>query len=191
MRAAIGTFAVFLSSLIHAIPHAQNSTKFAIQVTASLDGGAPTTLYLSKDKVGGAVSDIKDAAPCTITSRNYLSCDGRTMGASPTRDPTNPQGGFGEVIPITAVGTPSTMIDNYSVDGGNVLHWKSEKFADLPAGKTIMKPKGEGGQDGEAVFGLATTSDGAVQVVTLIGYTNGEVKGFTKVAAGTAKAVPL
>jgi hypothetical protein len=177
------------SAVVSALPSAPPA-KFAIQVTANLEGDKPMSLFLGKDKVGTAVAELKNAAQCTITTRSYLQCEGKTMGAAPNRV-ISPKGGIPDIAPLEVVGNPSTIIDNYSVDGSNVLHWKSEKFADLPGGKQIMKSKSEGGQDGEAVFALAKTTEGTIKVVQLIGYAGGERGGIVKVAPGTAKAVPL
>jgi hypothetical protein len=170
------------STFSHAVPNAVPA-KFAVQITADL-GTGPQILYLGKDRRGGSVSSLGEAAPCSITIRNYLSCDGRSMGASSDRAYT---GGIPEVAPIVATGDPGAIGDGYSVDEAYVLHWRSTKF---PA--KVMKSKAEGGQDGEAVFGMAKGSDGKIILVQLLGFDirNGTATGFEKVVAGSAKVVP-
>jgi hypothetical protein len=158
-------------------------SKFTIQVTADLGNGT-TILYLGKDRKGSAVSSIVEAAPCSIARRDYLSCDGRTMGASANRAYTS--GPIPPVAPLVATGDPGATIDGYSVDDAYMLHWRSEKF---PAG--VMKSKAEGGQGGEAIFGLAKATDGSVKVVQLIGLKDATFTGYDKIAAGTAKVVPV
>jgi hypothetical protein len=152
-----------------------------------LEEGKMTSLYLGKDKKGTGVSSLADAAPCTITPRGYLSCDGKTMGASPKLS-YNAAGGFADVAPIGPVGDPGAIIDNYFVDDGKALHWKSEKFETLTGAKQILKAKSEGGQGGEAVFAFAKSGKD-VKLVQLLGYTGGAREGYEKIVAGTAKAV--
>lgn len=106
------------------------------------------------------------------------------MGASSNRAYSG--GGIPEVAPIVATGDPGSIVDGYSVDENYVLHWKSEKF---PA--RVMVPKAQGGQDGEAIFGQAKTTEGVVKLVHLLGLKNATFPGYEKVAAGTAKVVPV
>jgi hypothetical protein len=171
-----------LSTIASALPAAVPS-KFAVQITADLGNGT-TIQYLGKDRKGGAVSSIADAAPCSIARRDYLSCDGRTMGASSNRAYT--AGPIPPVAPLVATGDPGATIDGYSVDESYVLHWKSDKFPE-----SIMKSKAEGGQAGEAIFGLAKATDGPIKVVQLLGLKNATFTGYDKIAAGTAKVVPV
>jgi hypothetical protein len=106
------------------------------------------------------------------------------MGASSNRAYSGR--GIPEVAPIVATGDPGSIVDGYSVDASYVLHWRSDKF---PAG--VMVPKAQGGQDGEAIFGLGKTTEGAIKLVQLLGLKNATFPGYQKVAAGTAKVVPL
>jgi hypothetical protein len=106
------------------------------------------------------------------------------MGASANRQYSG--GGIPPVAPLVATGDPGATIDGYSVDDSYSLHWKSEKF---PAG--VMKSKTEGGQDGEAIFGLAKATDGSIKIVQLIGLKNSTFLGYDKIAAGTAKVLPV
>lgn len=168
------------STLSHGLPTAIPA-KFAVQITADL-GTGPQSFYLSKDRLGGSVPSLSLAAPCTITPRSYLSCDNRSMGASSSNR------AIPEIAPIVATGDPGAIGDGYSVDESHTLHWRSTKF---PA--KVMKSKSEGGQDGEAIFGMARGSDGKVLLVQLLGFDgkSGNATRFEKVVAGVAKVVPL
>lgn len=97
-------------------------------------------------------------------------------------------GGIPDIAPIVATGDPGAIGDGYSVDESYVLHWRSAKF---PA--KVMKSKSEGGQDGEAIFGMARKSGGRVILVQLLGFDvqNGNATGYEKVVTGVAKVVPL
>jgi len=109
------------------------------------------------------------------------------MGADPRR-------GYIDMAPIAPTHEPSAIVDGYSVDASGILHWKSDQFANLPkVGAIIVKPVSEGGQGGEALFGLLQSPTGNATILyQLLGCPGGDHNGkHSKLVTGAAKAIAL
>ncbi|KAK3049987.1 hypothetical protein LTS18_012648 [Coniosporium uncinatum] len=163
-----------------ASPCAPAPASFAIQITAPL-GGTPTTLFLGKDGSGTGVTDVAQAASCSINANSQLLCDGKTMGANAL--------GYVDMAAIGAVSGARAITDGFSVKD-NQLHWASSKFATLPqVGATIMNEQG-----GEAKWGLwkSGATRGQVKLYSMLGCPGGSHDGLhEEVIIGTNKIVPL
>jgi hypothetical protein len=133
------------SAAVSALPTAA-PTKFALQVTATL-AGKPTTLYLPKGGSAAGVTDIKDAAACSIDEKTQLICDGKPQGVA--------QRAFGglDMAGITPAAA-NAVTTGFSVDANNVIHWKNADLEkQLPAFKKAIAEDPQY-KDGEAKFGL-------------------------------------
>lgn len=172
--------------MVNAAPTAAPA-KFAIQITAKLDG-KPTSLYLAQGATGAGTDDLKKAASCSITSNNELNCDGKVIGAAPV------SGGiltdYVDMAPLAGVSGPKAVTDGFSVDDQMQLRWKSSKFADLPKiGKAIME-----NQNGEAQWGLLRLlgSFSSPQLYSQLGCPGGTHNGVhSELIVGSNKVVPL
>jgi hypothetical protein len=157
--------------------------KFAIQITAKLDGKA-TSLYLAKGATGAGTADLKNAASCSINAATNLVCDGKNIGAAPVL------GGYVDMAPLSGVSGPTAINDGFSVDENMVLRWKTPKFAELPqVGKAIMED-----QKGEAQWGLLRLlgSLSSPQLYSQLGCPAGTHNGLhSELIVGSNKVVPL
>jgi len=144
MKFSVAT-ALALSAAVSALPTAAPA-KFALQITATL-GDKPTTLYLPKGGSSAGVTDIKDAASCSIDEKTQLVCDGKPQGVAP-----RPDGGL-DMAGITPA-SAKAVTTGFSVDANNVVHWKSAELENqLPAFKKAIAQDPQY-KDGEAKFGL-------------------------------------
>jgi hypothetical protein len=137
--------------------------------------------------MGSGVSDIANAAACSINAQSELICDGKKMGGNPTF-------GYIDMTPIAVASSASSITDQWSIDENNGLHWKSAKFASLPnVGSIIMKSKAEGGQGGEALWGLMKFAFSPTPMVfAQLGCPGGTHSGLhAEVVVGSGKVVPL
>lgn len=138
-------------------------TKFAFQVTAKFDG-VDKTVFLGKTGDGVAVTDIKQAAACTVTDGNLV-CEGKIMGSNPEMGREIFDMGPVEVVKEGGIS------GGWSIDGEK-LRWRNDKEFMTIGGWKAMNTT----QNSEAGWGLFQSSiftDGALKVFAQLGCPGG------------------
>jgi len=122
----------------------------------------PTSLYLGKDGRGTGVTKLADAESCSINEKTQLICGGKTMGA-PAR----------EGMDMAAIAPATAIVDGWSVDSNNALHWKSSKFPLPPMLKDDVKTMYANGEAHFGLFKSAMLTGGATQLYSQLGCPGG------------------